>query len=110
MLSRVATPSACLTKRAFTTSIALRAGPNDPKNDDTPPRVRSNPLVGNSARVATPERNAPETRTYERRTPQARASPQTQPPPAREGPAAVRSDLPPPPPPAASATEAEPKP
>ncbi|SCO22383.1 uncharacterized protein FFE2_15284 [Fusarium fujikuroi] len=51
MLSRVATPSTCLAKRTFTTSLAFRAGPKIPTDDEAPPAVaplvRSNPLVGN---------------------------------------------------------------
>ncbi|KAF5557951.1 ribosomal S21 [Fusarium phyllophilum] len=51
MLSRVAAPSTCLAKRTFTTSLAFRAGPKIPTDDEAPPAVaplvRSNPLVGN---------------------------------------------------------------
>ncbi|KAF4340213.1 ribosomal s21 [Fusarium beomiforme] len=50
MLSRVASPSTCLAKRTFTTSIAFRLGPKIPTGDETPPAVaplaRSNPLIG----------------------------------------------------------------
>ncbi|CCT66869.1 uncharacterized protein FFUJ_13037 [Fusarium fujikuroi IMI 58289] len=51
MVSRVATRSTCLAKRTFTTSLAFRAGPKIPTDDEAPPAiaplVRSNPLVGN---------------------------------------------------------------
>ncbi|KAF5632781.1 ribosomal S21 [Fusarium sp. NRRL 52700] len=59
MLSRVATPSTCLAKRTFTTSIALRAGPKIPTDDEAPP-VRSNPLVGNLPPVPPPANSASE--------------------------------------------------
>lgn len=50
MLSRVATPSTCLAKRTFTTSLAFRTGPKIPTDEEAPPAVaplaRSNPLIG----------------------------------------------------------------
>ncbi|KAH7134599.1 hypothetical protein B0J13DRAFT_609958 [Dactylonectria estremocensis] len=81
MLSKLSAPTSY---RAFTTSIALRAGPSD-RDAPTPPRM--NPLVGN--------RRQPTEREPRARTP---ASPR----PANSQPAAAASleaNLPPPPPP-----------
>ncbi|KAF4452981.1 ribosomal protein s21 [Fusarium austroafricanum] len=50
MLSRVATPSSCLSRRTFTTSLVFRAGPKIATKEEAPPAVapkaRSNPLIG----------------------------------------------------------------
>ncbi|KAM5342323.1 hypothetical protein ACJ41O_013289 [Fusarium nematophilum] len=91
MLSRTAAPSV---SRAFSTSIALRAGPND----DAPQRVRTNPLIGNITRLQTPEPKAPEPKA-----PEVKAAPVEQKP---VGPPV--SDIPPPPPPATEPTPAKP--
>ncbi|KAF4468941.1 ribosomal s21 [Fusarium albosuccineum] len=93
MLSRVA-PSPFT--RAFSTSLAFRAGPSD----DAP--RRTNPLIGNITRT-------PETKTQTPERAQPAPSPRTPWADASKGPRTQASDLPPPPPPA-KAPEAEPKP
>lgn len=94
MLSRVAAPSALLTTRAFSTSIAFRV---DPKKPEAAP-IRMNPLVGNVTRLSTPEPKAPE---------KAPEVPKSQVKPAQTT-TATPSDLPPPPPPATAAAEDKP--
>ncbi|KAF4943625.1 hypothetical protein FSARC_14873 [Fusarium sarcochroum] len=82
MLSRVSTPSTC---RAFSTSLAVRAGPKIPTRQEAPPRVRANPLVGNVQRTPPTKfadpvdpKSTPETKD----TPEAQATPPPPPPPA----------------------------
>ncbi|KAM0546052.1 hypothetical protein ACHAPJ_011066 [Fusarium lateritium] len=82
MLSRVYTPSTC---RAFSTSLAVRAGPKIPTRQEAPPRVRSNPLVGNVQRTPPTKfadpvdpKRTPETKD----TPESQATPPPPPPPA----------------------------
>ncbi|KAF7550648.1 hypothetical protein G7Z17_g5588 [Cylindrodendrum hubeiense] len=56
MLSRLSAPTTLRTSsRAFSTSIALRAGPNDNSRDAPAPK-RLNPLVGNASRRQPTER------------------------------------------------------
>ncbi|KAH7146295.1 hypothetical protein EDB81DRAFT_794813 [Dactylonectria macrodidyma] len=83
MLSRLSAPTS---HRAFSTSIALRAGPFD---RDAPPPKRMNPLVGNISRRQPTEKE-----------PQAR-NPAPPRPTKKQPPAAAspEADLPPPPPP-----------
>ncbi|KPM36534.1 hypothetical protein AK830_g10031 [Neonectria ditissima] len=90
------------TSRAFTTSIALRAGPPYPKDNDAPaPQVRTNPLVGNTLRRQPPQQESPAwTQTSQARTPRS-----FNPRPVQEE---LKSDLPPPPPVRGSLLSSEP--
>lgn len=58
MLFRVATPSTCLAKRSFTTSLAFRAGPKIGTDEEAPPAVapkaRSSPYVVDPAQQSRP--------------------------------------------------------
>ncbi|KAM0345572.1 hypothetical protein ACHAPU_006225 [Fusarium lateritium] len=94
MLFRLATPSQCLAKRSFTTSLAFRAGPKIGTEEAAPPAVapkaRSNPYVVDPAQASRP-------------SPLADATP------AESNPSQPRSNpligSVPPPPPAGSSTE-----
>ncbi|KAF9769251.1 hypothetical protein IL306_013338 [Fusarium sp. DS 682] len=63
MLSRVTTPSTCLARRTFTTSLAFRTGPKIPTDDEAPPAVaplaRSNPLIGSVPPSPPPAKSTP---------------------------------------------------
>ncbi|KAG5660419.1 hypothetical protein KAF25_003025 [Fusarium avenaceum] len=58
MLFRVATPSVCLAKRSFTTSLAFRTGPKIGTDEEAPPAVapqaRSSPYVFDPAQQSRP--------------------------------------------------------
>ncbi|KAF5021749.1 hypothetical protein F66182_6199 [Fusarium sp. NRRL 66182] len=96
MLSRVAT-SACFTRGFSTTYAAFKPGPKVPTQEETPPRVRSNPLVGNISRVDTKFADP----VNPRGTPETKDTPD-----AEKGP----SKFPPPPPRASAAPTNAPKP
>ncbi|KAH6966123.1 hypothetical protein EDB82DRAFT_320548 [Fusarium venenatum] len=56
MLSRIATPSTCLAKRTFTTSLAFRTGPKITTDEETSPAV--NPLARSDPFVRDPSAEA----------------------------------------------------
>lgn len=87
VLSRLSAPTLRPSSRAFSTSIALRAGPNS-NGRDAPPPQRMNPLVGNFSRRQ-PTAEEPAVRTRAPMTPRS-LKPQQ--------PVEASSDLPPPPP------------
>lgn len=89
MLSRLSAPTLRTSSRAFTTSIALRAGPNS-NGRDAPPPQRMNPLVGNISRRQ-PTAEEPAVRTRAPMTPRSLK-------PQQPVEASSQSDLPPPPP------------
>ncbi|KAF0641545.1 hypothetical protein FPSE5266_05783 [Fusarium pseudograminearum] len=69
MLSRIATPSTCLARRTFTTSLAFRTGPKITTEEESSPAVnplaRSDPFVSDPSAEARSEavgEAAPETR------------------------------------------------